>query len=93
MEETIVKEMMSVAEVKNAYADMEEQGFDAPFTTYTWKHWLDMQTTLVQCLTRYQRAIEKRQAITALMVVLDLQQIGAEMHKEACAWIGVPERE
>ncbi len=93
MEETGAKETLSAAEVKSACGAEEEQGFDAPFATYTWKHWIDMQTTIVKCLTRYQRAIEAHQALTATMVVLDLQEVAAEMLKEAAAWIGVPERE
>jgi hypothetical protein len=58
-----MEETMSAAEVKDACGAEEEQGFDAPFATYTWKHWIEMQTTIVQCLTRYQRAIEAHQAL------------------------------
>jgi hypothetical protein len=71
----------------------EETGCDVPFTTFTWAHWLEMQAKMVQCLTRYQRAVEHQQAQVALLVVLEIQQLTTELYKEACTWVGVKERE
>ncbi len=92
MEETATIETMPMETIRDILSEDEQQGFDAPFATYTWKHWIDMQCTIVKCLARYQRAVEMHQATTAVMVVLDLQEVAAEMLKEASAWIGVPER-
>ncbi len=68
----------------------ENMGYDAPFTTFTWAQWLEMQAKLMQCLTRYQRAIERHQAQIAMLIVLEMQDIWAKLHKEACSWIGSP---
>lgn len=43
MEETVTRETMPITEVKRIYGESEEQGFDAPFATYTWKHWIDIK--------------------------------------------------
>lgn len=39
----------------------EEVGYDAPFSTFTWERWLEMQGMLVTGCTRFQRAVEQKQ--------------------------------
>ncbi len=82
------EDMMILAEVRLECGIVEENGFDAPFTTFTWNHWQEMQVRMMQGFTCFQRAIERRQPQAAAMIVLEMQQIVADLQKEACAWIG-----
>ena len=86
------EETVSVERIKSSCGVEEQMGFDAPFVTFTWAHWLEIQTRVVQCLTRYQRAIEQKEPLVALLIVLEMQQVGIDLHKEACTWVGVKER-
>jgi hypothetical protein len=63
--------------------------FDAPFVTFTWAHWQDLQTQAVQNFTRFQRAVAQQQPQLAALIALEMLQIVAELQKEAAAWIGV----
>jgi len=65
----------------------EEAGYDAPFTTFTWERWLEMQTMLIQDCARFQRAVEQREVRLMAMIVLEIQEVAMEFFKEACAWI------
>jgi hypothetical protein len=51
----------SLADFKEACSIQEEQGFDAPFVTFTWAHWQDLQAQTVQNFTRFQRAVAQQQ--------------------------------
>jgi len=84
----VEKPDFSVQEIQRLCDVEEEMGYDAPFVTLTWARWLEMQATMLQGFTRYQRAIEQRQAQLAGLVVIEMQQVAIEMQKEACAWIG-----
>ena len=77
----------SLTEIKEAWGTHEEQGFDAPFVTFTWTHWQDIQAQAVQSFTRFQRAIAQQQPQLAAMIALEMFQIAAELQKEATAWI------
>jgi hypothetical protein len=79
----------SLADFKEACGIQEEQGFDAPFVTFTWAHWQDMQAQAVQNFTRFQRAISQQQPQLAALIALEMLQIAAELQKEAAAWISV----
>ncbi|MFL5701573.1 MAG: hypothetical protein ACJ8AG_01950 [Ktedonobacteraceae bacterium] len=79
----------SLADFKEACGIQEEQGFDAPFVTFTWAHWQDMQAQTVQNFTRFQRAVAQQQPQLAALIALEMLQIAAELQKEAAAWIGV----
>ena len=80
---------ISLADFKEACGIQEEQGFDAPFVTFTWAHWQDIQAQTVQNFTRFQRAISQQQPQLAALIALEMLQIAAELQKEAAAWIGV----
>src|SRR5713101_2866725 len=51
----------SLTDIKEACGIQEEQGFDAPFVTFTWTHWQDIQAQTVQNFTRFQRAVAHQQ--------------------------------
>jgi hypothetical protein len=79
----------SLADFKEACGIQEEQGFDAPFVTFTWAHWQDIQAQAVQNFTRFQRAISQQQPQLAALIALEMLHITAELQKEAVAWISV----
>ena len=79
----------SLADFKEACGIQEEQGFDAPFVTFTWAYWQDLQAQAVQNFTRFQRAVAQQQPQLAALIALEMLQIAAELQKEATAWIGV----
>ena len=82
------EDTMSVTELRTMLGNEEELGYDAPFAAFTWAQWLDLQAKMLACFVRYQRAISNRQAQLAMLIVLEMQEITAELHKEACTWIG-----
>ncbi len=77
------EERLTLAEVQQVCGVREEMGFDAPFATFTWERWLEMEVLVVQGLARFQRAIERREVQVALFVVFELQEVMSEMQKEA----------
>lgn len=79
-------------EFQATYDIIEEKGYDAPFVTFTWQHWQERQVQAFLAFTRFQRAIEHRQARLALFIALELQEICMEMQKEAGSWIGLKEK-
>ena len=81
--------ILSLADFKEACGIQEEQGFDAPFVTFTWAHWQNIQAEVVQNFTRFQRAISQQQPQLAALIALEMLHIAAELQKEAAAWIGV----
>lgn len=52
------KETMTRAEIQEAFGGGEEQGYDAPFVTFTWAQWLKMQAQMLQGFSRFQRAVD-----------------------------------
>ena len=80
---------ISLADFKEACGIQEEQGFDAPFVTFTWAHWQDIQAQVIQNLTRFQRAISQQHPQLAALIALEMLHIAAELQKEAVAWISV----
>ena len=84
---------MTVTELRTALGNDEDMGYDVPFTAFTWTQWLALQARMLACFARYQRAIDRRQPQLALLIILEMHEITAEMHKEACTWIGAQERE
>jgi hypothetical protein len=78
------------------FTEEEEMGKDAPFMTFSWEHWLEMQTRTLHCFARFQRAVAQMQPIISHQVVLemhevvrDLHGITLEMQKEAGELIGI----
>ena len=86
------EEQMPSSEEKVTFNVEEEMGYDAPFVTFTWAHWLEMQGQMVQAFTRFQRAITDKEVQLALFIVLDMQRIVSELQKEAYSWVGVSKK-
>jgi hypothetical protein len=82
----------TLAELRLAYNIEEEMGYDAPFVTFTWQHWQEMQAQMFLSFSRFQRAIEQRQPRLALFIALEMQEVCTEMQKEACSWIGIKDK-
>lgn len=70
------------------HAAEESQDYEAPFTTLTWKEWLDLQVQMVHCFTRFQRAISYQQAKVAVGIAREMIEIGMNLLHEATDWIG-----
>jgi protein-disulfide isomerase-like protein with CxxC motif len=83
---------VSLTDIQQGSDIEEEMGYDAPFVTFTWEHWQEIQARTLQNFSRFQRAIDQRQSRLALLIVMEMQAMSTEMQKEACAWIGVPEK-
>ena len=84
------EQSMTLEQIRQAKSLEEELGFDAPFATFTWKYWLDLQARMNQGYCRYLRAIENRRADLALVVTLEMMEMVTDMLKEACTWIESP---
>lgn len=69
----------------------EEQGYDAPFGTFTWEQWQEMQARMVQRFTRFQRAIHYKQAKVAVLIAQEVIATGMDLLDEANGWIGISE--
>jgi hypothetical protein len=78
---------MTLSEMCNAKGIEEEMGFDAPFATFTWKHWLDLQAKMNQGFSRYLRAIEHGRSDLSLLVTLEMMEMVKDLLKEACSWV------
>lgn len=81
-ETPISGEVMALKEVRKA-GWPEEEGYDAPFATFTWRHWMESQARVNQCFSRFVRAVEEKQAAQALMIGLEVQEIATQMLLEA----------
>ncbi|HEU5384198.1 MAG TPA: hypothetical protein VFV38_53070 [Ktedonobacteraceae bacterium] len=88
----VMKECMTLEEVRRSVL-AEEDGYDVPFSTFTWRHWLEMQAQANQSFSRFLRAIENQRIDVALLVGLEIQEIATRMLVEACTWIGSTPRE
>lgn len=81
---------MTLNELRKSKLLEEEMGFDVPFATFTWKHWLELQARMNQGYSRYLRAIESRRIDLALVVTLEMMEMVADLLKEACSWVDPP---
>ena len=79
----VLKEAMSLENVRETMN--EEQGYDAPFATFTWRYWMDAQARAMQCFSRFVRAVEEHHPDHALMIGLEIQEIATSMLLEAYA--------
>jgi hypothetical protein len=52
----------------------ENLGLNAPFQTFSWVDWLQMQTNIICALSRFQRAIEHGKVDVAHLSVIDIYQ-------------------
>jgi hypothetical protein len=78
---------MTLKQVLQAKGVEEAMGFDVPFATFTWQHWLDLQARMNQGYSRYLRAIEGRRTDLALLVTLEMMEMVSDLLKEACSWV------
>jgi hypothetical protein len=69
----------------------EEQGYDAPFGTFTWEQWQEMQASMMQRFTRFQRAVHYKQAKVAVLIAQEIIATGMDLLNEASAWMGIQE--
>ncbi len=83
---------MTATQVEQDTDVAEEMGYDVPFVTYTWERWQEMQVRAILTFTRFQRAVEEREAKQAFAIAMELQEVSTAMQKEAAIWIGVPKR-
>jgi hypothetical protein len=83
-EDQISSDVMALKEVREATWP-EEEGYDAPFATFTWRHWMEEQARVNQCFSRFVRAVEERRAAQAMMIGLEVQEIATQMLLEAYA--------
>ncbi|HLI68434.1 MAG TPA: hypothetical protein VKV19_01635 [Ktedonobacteraceae bacterium] len=81
------KRNIPLDEIRKLKGLEEEMGFDVPFATFTWQHWLDLQARMNQGYSRYLRAIENRHIELALVVTLEMMEMVADLLKEACSWV------
>ncbi len=79
----VIKEVMSLESVRETLT--EEQGYDAPFATFTWKHWMDLHARAMQCFSRFVRSVEEHHPDHAMMIGLEMQEIATTMLLEAYA--------
>lgn len=83
----------ALAEKANILGIAEEQGFDAPFGTFTWEQWQEMQARMMQRFTRFQRAIHYKQAKVAVLIAQEIIATGMDLLDEANGWIGISEEQ
>ncbi len=89
--DTPQRRLEALAEKASALGIEEEQGYDAPFGTFTWEQWQEMQASMVQRFTRFQRAIHYKQAKVAVLIAQEIIATGMDLLDEASAWIGIQE--
>ena len=91
MVDTPQTRLESLAEKATTLGIAEEQGYDAPFATFRWEQWLEMQAGMALRFTRFQRAIHYKQAKIAVLIAQEVIAVGMDLLDEASAWIGIPE--
>lgn len=79
----VIKEAMSLESIRETMT--EEQGYDAPFATFTWRHWMDLHTRAMQCFSRFVRSVEEHHPDHSMMIGLEMQEIATTMLLEAYA--------
>lgn len=86
-EQAATKQAVTVETVRELCGVAEETGYEAPFLTFTWEHWLNWQARLLQDLSSFQRAIQNQRPHQAALISLEIQELALEIQKEACAWL------
>ncbi len=81
------KDTMTIAELRNAFSVVEEQGFAVPFVIFTWERWQKMQTQMLLGFSYFQRAFSQKDPLTASLIALEIQKMATNMQKEACTLI------
>ena len=65
----------------------EDQGYEVPFANFSWEEWQQMQAHMLQCFTRFQRAIHYKQANVAIQIAREVIKMGMDWVDEATIWI------
>lgn len=78
---------LALTEIKRICGINEDMDFDAPFSTFSWERWQEMQTQMLLGFGRFQRAIANRQPQLAAFIALEMQQVVMDMQKEVCSWL------
>ena len=74
--------------------DIEDaDGHEDPFATFSWGHWLAMQTKMILQFARFQRAISRRDGKLSLLIAFEMEEMVEQWKREACEWISSPEIE
>lgn len=81
------KTTMELSDLQRLCGITEDMEFDAPFSMFTWAHWLEMQTKMLLGFCRFQRAISDHQFQLAALIVLEMQQVVIDLQKEVCSWL------
>jgi len=89
--ETPQTRLRALAEKATILGIVEEQGYDAPFGTFTWEQRQEMQARMAQRFSRFQRAIHYKQAKVAVLIAQEIIATGMDLLDEANGWIGIPE--
>ena len=76
--------VMTMVAIREAM-EPEADGYDTPFATFTWRHWMEAQAKINQCFSRFIRAVEHERTDQALMIGLEVQEIATQMLLEAYA--------
>ena len=85
-------EIDSATEKVALFGIAEEQGYEAPFMAFTWERWQEMQASMVQRFSRFQRAIHYKQANVAIQIAQEVIKMGMEWLDEATIWIDTDTR-
>jgi hypothetical protein len=64
---------------------LDMEGNYPPFLTVSWTEWVNMYTTLIQDITRYQRALNENDPCSANRIALEMLGITTKMIEEAAA--------
>ncbi len=78
---------LALADIQRVCGIEENMDFDAPFVTFTWAHWQEIQARTLFGFGRFQRAIANRQPQLAAFIALEMQQMVIDMQKEVCSWL------
>lgn len=78
---------LALADIRQICGIDEEMDFDAPFSTFSWAHWQELQAHMLFGFGRFQRAIANHQPQLAAFIVLEMQQMVMDMQKEVCSWL------
>lgn len=81
------KSTVELSDLQRLCSITEDMDFDAPFSTFSWARWQEMQTRMVLGFGRFQRAIANRQPQLAAFIALEMQQMVMDMQKEVCSWL------
>jgi hypothetical protein len=77
------QEVATISEMRRLIMAYEESRLESPFVTMSWARWQEMYVQLFQGMARVQRSIEQRAFDLAIFAGLDMQEIIAEILREA----------